>query len=111
MAAPVFTPLPTTPDRDASPETFSNDADAFLGALPTFQTQGNTLGTYCETQAGAALASANNADASANNADASANNADASASLAQSSVTTYTDVATFNAVTPAANTLHILLVS
>ena len=104
MAAPVFTPLPTTPDRDASPETFSNDADAFLGALPTFQTQGNTLGTYCETQAGAALASANNADASANN-------ADASASLAQSSVTTYTDVATFNAVTPAANTLHILLVS
>jgi len=97
MAAPVFTPLPTTPDRDASPETFSADADAFLGALPTFQTQGNTLGTYCETQAGAALASANNADASA--------------SLAQSSVTTYTDVATFNAVTPAANTLHILLVS
>lgn len=97
MAAPVFTPLPTTPNRDASPETFSTDADAFLGALPTFQAEGNTLGTYCETQAGAALDSANNSAASA--------------SLAQSSVTTYTDVATFNAVTPAANTLHILLVS
>tara|TARA_R110000782_G_scaffold270173_1_gene369797 strand:+ start:928 stop:1221 length:294 start_codon:yes stop_codon:yes gene_type:complete len=97
MAAPVFTPLPTTPDRDASPETFSADADAFLGALPTFQTQGNSLGSYCETQAGAALGYANDSAASA--------------SLAQSSVTTYTNVATFNAVTPAANTLHILLVS
>jgi hypothetical protein len=97
MAAPVFTPLPTSPDRDASPETFSADADAFLGALPTFQTQGNSLGTFCESQANDALSSANDAAASS--------------SLAQSSVTTYTDVATFNAVTPASNTLHILLVS
>ena len=96
MAAPTFTPLPTTPDREASPETFTADADAFLGALPTFQTEGNTLGTYCETQAAAALTSANNAAASA--------------ALAQSSVTTYTNEATFNAVTPATNTLHILIV-
>lgn len=95
MAAPVFTPLPTPPDREASPATFNSDADAFLGALPTFQTEGNTLGTYCETQAGAALTSANNAAASA--------------ALAQSSVTTYTNEATFDAVTPAANTLHILI--
>lgn len=95
MAAPVFTPLPTPPNRDQSPETFSSDADAFLGALPTFQTQGNTLGTYCQTQATNALASANNAAASA--------------SLAQSSVTTYTNEAAFNAVTPAPNTLHILI--
>lgn len=96
MAAPTFTPLPTTPDREASPETFTADADAFLGALPTFQTEGNTLGAYCETQAAAALTSANNAAASA--------------ALAQSSVTTYTDLATFQAVTPSANTLHILIV-
>ena len=95
MAAPVFTALPTPPNRGDSPETFNSDADAFLGALPTFQTEGNTLGTYCETQAAAALTSANNAAASA--------------ALAQSSVTTYTDEATFNAVTPAANTLHILI--
>ncbi|MDC1523998.1 hypothetical protein N8468_04730 [Planktomarina temperata] len=95
MAAPVFTPLPTTPNRESSPETFSTDADAFLGALPTFQTEGNTLGDYCETQASAALTSANNAAASA--------------ALAQSSVTTYTNQATFDAVTPAANTLHILI--
>lgn len=95
MAAPTFTALPTPPNREDSPETFSTDADAFLGALPTFQTEGNTLGTYCETQANAALTSANNAAASA--------------ALAQSSVTTYTDEATFNAVTPAVNTLHILV--
>lgn len=96
MTAPVFTPLPTPPNRDQSPETFSSDADAFLGALPTFQTQGNTLGTYCQTQATNALGSANNAAASA--------------ALAQSSVTTYTNQATFDAVTPATNTLHILVV-
>jgi len=95
MAAPVFTVLPTPPNREDSPETFNSDADAFLGALPTFQTEGNTLGTYCETQAAAALTSANNAAASA--------------ALAQSSVTTYTNQATFDAVTPAANTLHILI--
>lgn len=95
MAAPTFTALPTTPNREDSPETFNSDADAFLGALPLFQTEGNTLGEYCETQANAALTSANNAAASA--------------ALAQSSVTTYTDEATFNAVTPAANTLHILI--
>jgi len=95
MAAPVFTVLPTSPNREDSPETFNSDADAFLGALPTFQTEGNTLGTYCETQAGDALTSATNAAASA--------------ALAQSSVTTYTDEATFNAVTPADNTLHILI--
>jgi hypothetical protein len=95
MAAPVFTPLPTSPNREASPETFSADADAFLGALPTFQNQGNTLGTYCETQANAALVSANNASASA--------------ALAQSSVITYTDPVVFDAVVPAANTLYILI--
>ena len=65
MAAPTFTPLPTSPNRETSPETFSTDADAFLGALPTFQTEGNTLGTYCETQADSALTSANNAAQSA----------------------------------------------
>tara|TARA_R110000796_G_scaffold45899_1_gene111016 strand:- start:1612 stop:1902 length:291 start_codon:yes stop_codon:yes gene_type:complete len=96
MAAPVFTPLPTPPNREASPETFSADADSFLGAFPTFQTQGNSLGSYCETQAGAALVSANNASASA--------------ALAQSSVITYTDPTAFDAVVPAENTLYILII-
>lgn len=102
MAAPVFTALPTPPDREDSPETFNSDADAFLGALPTFQTEGNTLGVYCETQAGLAFSHANDSLTYANN-------AAASAALAQSSVTTYTDEATFNAVVPADNTLHILI--
>lgn len=93
MAAPTFTPLPTTPDRENSPETFTADADAFLGALPTFQTEGNTLGAYCETQATVAQGYA--ADA--------AN----SASLISSSVTVYTDKAAFDAATPADGELFV----
>ena len=87
MAAPVFTPLPTTPNRESSPETFSTDADAFLGALPTFQTEGNTLGSYCETQAISAAASA--------------------AAIA-STVVVYTDEAAFNAATPLDGELFVL---
>jgi len=97
MAAPTFSPLPTPPNRDQSPNTFAADADAFLGALPQFQTDGNTIAAYCETQAGAALGHANDAAASA--------------ALGQSDVTVYTDQATFDAVTPADNTLHILVLS
>tara|TARA_R110000868_G_C10939806_1_gene766984 strand:- start:556 stop:828 length:273 start_codon:yes stop_codon:yes gene_type:complete len=88
MAAPVFTPLPTPPDRESSAETFSTDADAFLGALPTFQTEGNTLGTYCETQA---------------------TNAAASAAVISSTITVYTSQATFDAATPSAGDLFVLV--
>ena len=97
MAAPTFTPLPTSPNRESSPETFSTDADAFLGALPTFQTEGNTLGTYCETQAGNALVSANDAAASA--------------AVISSTIVTYTDLATFNAATPTSGQLLVLISS
>lgn len=95
MTAPVFTPLPTPPNREQSPETFSSDADAFLGALPTFQTEGNTLGTYCQTQAANALASANDAAASA--------------AVISSTVTVFTDVSAFNAATPASGELFVLV--
>lgn len=88
MAAPVFTPLPTPPDREASPATFNSDADAFLGALPTFQTQGDTLGAYCETQA---------------------NSAAASAAVVSSTITVYTSQATFDAATPSAGDLFVLI--
>lgn len=88
MAAPVFTALPTPPNREDSPETFSTDADAFLGALPTFQTEGNTLGEYCETQA---------------------TNAAASAAVISSTITVYTDQATFDAATPSAGDLFVLI--
>lgn len=95
MAAPVFTALPTPPNREDSPETFSTDADAFLGALPTFQTEGNTLGEYCETQAGNALTSANNAAASA--------------AVISSTITVYTTQAAFDAATPSAGDLFVLI--
>ena len=97
MAAPVFTALPTPPNRGESPETFNSDADAFLGALPTFQTEGNTLGTYCEAQASAALTSANNAATSA--------------AVISSTITLYTDPVTFDAATPADGDLFVLVSS
>ena len=88
MAAPVFTPLPTSPNREESPDTFNSNADAFLGALPTFQTEGNTLGEYCETQA---------------------TNAAASAAVISSTITVYTSQATFDAATPSAGDLFVLV--
>ena len=97
MAAPVFTALPTPPNREDSPETFNSDADAFLGALPTFQTEGNTLGAYCETQAGNALTSANNAATSA--------------AVISSTITLYTSSSAFDAATPADGELFILATS
>jgi hypothetical protein len=50
MTAPTITALPTPPSRQ-DPETFSDRSDAFLGALPTFQSELNTLGDYVETTA------------------------------------------------------------
>ena len=56
-----ITPLPTPPSRTA-PATFSTLADAFLGALPTFQTEANALETNVNAKevlaAAAAVASA-----------------------------------------------------
>lgn len=97
MAAPVFTALPTPPNRDESPDDFNLKADAFLGALPTFQTEGNTLGEYCETQAGNALTSANNAATSA--------------AVISSTVTVYTDPTAFDAATPSDGQLLVLATS
>jgi hypothetical protein len=88
MTAPTFTPLPTPPNRETSPETFSADADAFLGALPAFQTEGNALGTFCETQA---------------------TNAAASAAVISSTITVYTSSAAFDAATPASGELFVLV--
>jgi len=95
MTAPVFTILPTSPNREDSPETFNSDADAFLGALPTFQTEGNTLGTYCETQAGLAL---DHAIAAAT-----------SAAVISSTITVYTSATSFDAATPADGELFVLV--
>ena len=67
MPAPHITPLPTPPSRSQSPDTFSTDADAFLGALPDFQTDANTQADYLD-----ALADQVTADAAAADADAAA---------------------------------------
>jgi hypothetical protein len=73
MPAPQITPLPTPPSRSQSPETFSVDADAFLGALPEFQSDANAQADYLDAlavevsdDATAAIAAAQAAIAGAN---------------------------------------------
>jgi hypothetical protein len=97
MAAPTFTALPTPPDRQDSPDTFSTDADAFVAALPTFQTDGNTIAAFCETKATAAEA----AQAAAAT----------SAATLSSTVTTHSTLSAFNADTPADGELIVLVIS
>lgn len=46
----TITALPTPPSRD-TPSTFSDDADAFLGALPAFGTEANALAVELNTLA------------------------------------------------------------
>lgn len=50
MAYTPISALPTPPSRQ-EPATFSERADAFLGALPTFGTQVNAAGDYIDTKA------------------------------------------------------------
>ena len=50
MAYPPISALPSPPSRQ-DPANFADEADAFLGALPTFQTETNTAGTYIEGKA------------------------------------------------------------
>ena len=51
MPAPQISPLPTPPSRSQSPETFSVDADAFLGAFPDFQAEANDQADYLDALA------------------------------------------------------------
>ena len=51
MPAPTITPLPTPPSRGDAPETFNAEADAFLGALPTLQSEVNAVATWIDTTA------------------------------------------------------------
>jgi len=71
MTYPTITNLPAAPSRQ-DPANFADEADAFLGALPTFQTEVNTAGDYIETTAAAAETNATNAATSASEAAASA---------------------------------------
>lgn len=67
----AITALPTPPST-ASPADFDSRADSFLGALPTFTTQSNSLATVnynnavdCQTNAGLAQTAASNAASAA----------------------------------------------
>ena len=74
----TISPLPPAPSR-ADPATFSDKADAFIGALPNFVTQANALETQVDSDKDAAAASASSATGSAleatNSAQVSAANA------------------------------------
>jgi hypothetical protein len=79
MAYPPISTLPTPPSRQ-DPANFATEADAFLGALPTFQSQVNAAGTYIDgigaavdVDAAAAAASALTAQAAATTAVNAAN--------------------------------------
>lgn len=50
MAYPPITPLPSPPSRQ-DPANFATEADAFLGALPTFQSEVNAVGSYIDSKA------------------------------------------------------------
>ena len=86
-----MTPLPTPPSRN-DPTNFATRADAFLGALPTFQTEANALEVAVDADAVAAAASAASAASSLTAAQAAAAGAAASANVTKwVSGTTYTE--------------------
>ena len=88
-----ITSLPTAPSR-ADPANFATRADAFLGALGTFGTQTNALGSTTYNNAVEAATSATTAGTSASNAATSASNAAASATAAAGSATAAANSAT-----------------
>jgi len=86
-----MTPLPTPPSRN-DPTNFATRADAFLGALPTFQTEANALEVSVDADAVAAAASAASAASSVTAAQAAAAGAAAAANVTKwVSGTTYTE--------------------
>jgi hypothetical protein len=72
MAYPPISTLPSPPSRQ-DPANFAAEADAFLGALPTFQSQVNAAGTYIDGIGAAVDADAATASAAAAAALATAN--------------------------------------
>ena len=51
MPAPTITPLPTPPSRSTDPANFAIEADAFVAALPEFQTDANAQAAYLDALA------------------------------------------------------------
>ena len=67
MPAPTISPLPTPPSRSTDPANFAIEADAFVAALPEFQTDANAQAAYLD-----ALTSTVDGDAAAAAASAAA---------------------------------------
>jgi hypothetical protein len=68
MPAPTISPLPTPPSRSTDPANFAIEADAFVAALPEFQTDANAQAAYLDgladdVTADVAAAAASAADA------------------------------------------------
>ena len=82
MAYPPISALPSPPSRQ-DPANFADEADAFLGALPTFQTETNAAGDYFDSQNAVATTQAGIATTQATNAATSASSAAASATAAE----------------------------
>lgn len=77
--ATQITALPAVPSRSSSPDTFSNDADLFLGALPLFRTEANQVAVEAEADAATASSAASTATTQADIATTKAAEAAASA--------------------------------
>jgi hypothetical protein len=84
VSPPSVAALPTPPST-ASPSTFDSRADAFLTALPTFQTENNAVAANVFANATDAAASATSAATQAGNAATSAAGAISSAQAAAAS--------------------------
>ena len=65
MAYPPISNLPSPPSRQ-DPANFADEADAFLGALPTFQGEVNAAGTYIDGKAAEVDADATTAESAKN---------------------------------------------
>ena len=94
MPAPTISPLPTPPSRSTDPANFAIEADAFVAALPEFQTDANAQATYLDALATTVDGDATAAASSAAAALISQNSATSSASAASASATTASNAAT-----------------
>jgi hypothetical protein len=89
----TITALPTPPSRD-DPTNFSARADDFLGALPTFATETNTVASEVVTNKDSAVTAATTATTQAGIATTKAGESSASASAAAASAVTAGNAAT-----------------
>jgi len=93
MPAPQISQLPEAPSRADDGATFSNKADAFVGALEPFRQEVNTSADFVDTRADEADGSAQSAAQSASAAAQSKIDADDAARAAEGAARTHDNVA------------------